>query len=136
MLKRQEKIGNGIDMLNKICLDTSALIEIYRENPSIKVIVERYNEIYVTPITIFEFGKRKLTIHLIKEILENYLTLNIGYEDSILALKMFKDLVVSGNLIGDNDIIIGACCINNDIPLLTLNKKHFERLKKFGLRVV
>ena len=123
-------------MLNKICLDTSTLIEAHKETSAIKEILENYEEVYITPIAIFEFGKRRLSIQLIREILESYLTLNLGYEDSILALKIFKDLIEKGNPIDDNDIIIGACCIINNIPLLTLNKKHFEKLKKFGLRVV
>ena len=56
--------------------------------------------------------------------------MSLGYSEIILALKIFKDLVKKGDLINDNDIVIGAICINNNIPLLTLNKKHFKKTTK------
>lgn len=120
----------------KICLDTSALIELFRDNSEIKEKIEGYSEIYLTPINIIEFGKRKLSLEIIEGILEKYLIIKIGYEESILALKIFKNLAKEGDLIEDNDILIAATCILNDVPLLTLNKKHFERLKKFGLKLL
>ncbi len=120
----------------KICLDTSALIELFRDNSEIKEKIEEYSEIYLTPINIIEFGKRKLPLEVIESILEKYLIIKIGYEESILALKIFKNLAKEGDLIEDNDILIAATCILNDIPLLTINKKHFERIKKFGLKLI
>ncbi|MHA1709843.1 MAG: hypothetical protein ACTSXJ_08520 [Candidatus Baldrarchaeia archaeon] len=39
-----------------------------------------------------------------------------------------------GMLIDERDLMIEAICIANSLPLATLNKKHFKRLTKFGLR--
>jgi tRNA(fMet)-specific endonuclease VapC len=127
----------GIGMQGRdLCLDTSAFIELYMDNSNIVEIIKKYDEICVTPITIFEFGKRKLPLVVNEDILKEHITIPLEYRESILALEIFKDLVKKGDLIGDNDILIGAICIVNNIPLLTLNKKHFEKLKKFGLRLV
>ena len=121
---------------NTLCLDTSALIELYTENEEVARIVGSYDEVYITSLTIFEFGKRKLPIDVIEEIIGSHVTITVGYDESILALQIFKSLVKSGQLIEDNDILIGAACIVHNIPLLTLNKKHFSRMKKFGLKLV
>ena len=121
---------------NELCLDTSALIELYMDNEDIVSAVNKSDKICVTPMTIFEFGKRKLPLVVIEDISKDYITLPLGYSEIITALKIFKGLIKTGDLIDDNDIIIGAICISNDVPLLTLNKKHFKKLEKFGLRLV
>ncbi|MAG02235.1 PIN domain nuclease [Candidatus Pacearchaeota archaeon] len=130
-------MGIGIGTQNrKLCLDTSALIELYTDNEDIVDIVEKRDEICVTPITIFEFGKRKLPLVIIEDINKDHITLTLGYPEIILGLKIFKELVKKGDLINDNDILIGAICIANNVPLLTLNKKHFKKLERFGLKLV
>tara|TARA_Y100000034_G_scaffold135169_1_gene205981 strand:+ start:3767 stop:4105 length:339 start_codon:yes stop_codon:yes gene_type:complete len=112
------------------------LIELYTDNEDIVDIVEKRDEICVTPITIFEFGKRKLPLVIIEDINKDHITLTLGYPEIILGLKIFKELVKKGDLINDNDILIGAICIANNVPLLTLNKKHFKKLERFGLKLV
>ncbi len=36
----------------------------------------------------------------------------------------------------ERDLIIGAICIANNIPLWTGNIKHFKKLKEYGLNLV
>jgi tRNA(fMet)-specific endonuclease VapC len=57
--------------------------------------------------------------------------------DRIVAEKsseIFFNLKKSNKLIGFRDLFIAATCIVNKHPLLTLNKKHFERIE--GLELI
>lgn len=38
-----------------------------------------------------------------------------------------------GKIIDDRDILIGAASAAKNLPLLTRNKKHYERLAEFGV---
>jgi predicted nucleic acid-binding protein len=41
-----------------------------------------------------------------------------------------------GITIGENDVWIAAWCLAHQIPLLTMNLRHFEPLRPFGLDLV
>jgi len=41
---------------------------------------------------------------------------------------------VKGSPIAPNDAWIAACCLSHDLPLMTLNRRHFEPVE--GLRLV
>ena len=49
--------------------------------------------------------------------------------------QMKAALQKNGNLIPDADLIIASLAIANDLPLVSNNQKHFERLTAFGLRL-
>lgn len=122
--------------MEQICLDTNAVIELIRGNREVTSRLNDFSIFYISMISVYEYGRGKLTIEQVKEDLEKFKFIIINYEIIMKAIEIYKDLIKKGELIDDNDVIIGACCIINDIPLLTLNKKHFNRLKKFGLKVV
>ena len=54
----------------------------------------------------------------------------------LIASKIYSSLRKDGKLIDERNLIIGSICIANNLPLATLNKRHFERLRKFGLKLV
>ncbi|MEM3782322.1 MAG: type II toxin-antitoxin system VapC family toxin, partial [Thermofilum sp.] len=60
----------------------------------------------------------------------------IFHDNDILrnAAEMWKKLRSQGKLVDDRDLLIAATSISRDLPLLTGNFKHFERLKEFGLK--
>ena len=39
----------------------------------------------------------------------------------------------SGRPVSDNDLWIAACCVSRGVPLMTLNRKHFEGIPKLSL---
>lgn len=49
------------------------------------------------------------------------------------AAEIYHDLKRKNKLIEFRDIFIAATCIVYDMPILTLNKKHFQRIE--GLRI-
>lgn len=44
--------------------------------------------------------------------------------------QLRKELKNKGSIIEDIDIFIAATCLVNDLTLITLNKKHFSRIKE------
>lgn len=52
---------------------------------------------------------------------------------SKIAAKIYQDLKVENQLISLPDIFIAATAIAHDLQLLTLNRKHFERITALKL---
>jgi hypothetical protein len=50
------------------------------------------------------------------------------------ATDIWIKLRKTGFKIDDRDLIIGASAIVKDLKLYTLNKKHFDKLIKYGLK--
>ena len=48
--------------------------------------------------------------------------------------RLTAELEGQGQPIASNDAWIAACCLSHDLPLMTLNRRHFERIA--GLRLV
>ena len=55
-------------------------------------------------------------------------------KSSKIAGEIMAELRRKQNLIDIRDLFIGSICIENDVPLLTQNISHFERIK--GLEIV
>jgi len=53
-----------------------------------------------------------------------------------VASTIYSDLRKRGELIKDPNLLIASICIANDLSLMTGNKKHFERLKRYGLKLI
>jgi len=49
------------------------------------------------------------------------------------AARIVKQLKSKNQIIEIPDILIGATAIANELPLATLNKKHFERIENLIL---
>lgn len=122
--------------MGQVCLDTSIVIEFVKGNQNIASLIDKFSIFYIPAIVTYEYGRGKLTIEEVKEDLKDFNFINLDINIVLKAIEIYKSLIKRGEIIDDNDIIIGACCIMNNLPLLTLNKKHFEKLKKFGLMVV
>lgn len=63
--------------------------------------------------------------------------LNVLPFDNEIALKagcIYQELRKKNQLIEFRDIFIAATCLIHELPLATLNKKHFERIE--GLTVM
>jgi len=124
-------------VVRKICLDSDVLIELLRGNKKAKSILASLDaDFFITTINYYELWGGRKDEEIISPFLENFGILNFDKSSSIIAGNMRKKMSVKGELIDVRDIFIGAVCINNDLELLTFNLKHFDRLKKFGLKLV
>lgn len=50
------------------------------------------------------------------------------------AINIYLDLLKRNQMIDLADILIGSAALRYDLPLATLNGKHFERIK--GLKIL
>ena len=123
-------------MEREICLDSDIIIELLRNNIEVKNRIEEIEGIfYTTPINIFEvwYGKEKQEgVELfIDKIIVKEITKEIGKN----CAEIMSTLKKEGQLIEFRDVLIASTCIKNNLELLTNNKKHFDRMKKFGLKL-
>jgi predicted nucleic acid-binding protein len=60
----------------------------------------------------------------------------LAFDDAAvdMARMIFRQLKQENKIISLGDILIAATAMANDIPLATLNRNHFERIR--GLRMV
>jgi predicted nucleic acid-binding protein len=114
----------------KILLDTSILIDLSKG----KLTLPTTDYYYINPIVYSEMLYGVLIIKKSEDLLVNFLkelevsTLPITIETASISTRIKLHLSREGNRIPDNDILIAASCIEHDLELMTLNKKHFKRI--------
>jgi len=64
---------------------------------------------------------------------KNIAVVDFDKKQAYIASRTFKDLKQRNALIEFRDILISASAIALDIPLATLNRRHFERIEDLTL---
>ena len=89
----------------------------------------------ISVLTLYEFIRGKTRHEEAKRLSEIvYRILPLDNEVLLKATGIWKMLRDEGELIDERDLLVGATAIANNIPLYTLNRKHYDRLIKFGLK--
>jgi len=118
---------------SKILVDTSVLIDYFKKRR-----LEELGGEAISIITAVEFirgiseHKQEQVLNIFKELFE---IVYIDEEIIIPFSKIYRQLKKRGMLIDDADLYIACTAIIKNYPLWTKNKKHFERLKEFGLKI-
>lgn len=124
-------------MVRKICLDSDIIIELLKNNQDvINKIISLNATFYTTPINLFEVWYGKSKQEGTEEFIHNIEVIDISKDIGLLAAENMEKLRKNGLLIDFRDMFIASACISKDIELLTNNKKHFERMKSLGLKLV
>lgn len=120
----------------RMVVDTSVFIEFLRFKRKEKTILFNLpdnSQLFVSTITLFELYAGATTpekwedIRLLTEDLPILpLTIDIAKE----AANIFQQLRKQNQVIEFRDVFIGATALANNLPVLTLNKKHFSRINK------
>jgi tRNA(fMet)-specific endonuclease VapC len=125
--------------ISRICLDTTALIGYLKGREPIASAVEKAVKecsCNVTTITVYEllFGVARARKEIGEEALLGAMTV-IPFNDNAArrAANLHSDLISQNKDIGVKDVLIASICLENDLPILTTNEKHFLRVK--GLKV-
>ncbi len=120
----------------KILIDTSVLIDHLRKSDKTKSllfkVIEKH-DLFISAVSIFELyagASDQRKIRDIQIILETLESLPFSVEIAQKAGQLFLDLKKENLILEIRDLFIGATAIIHNLPLLTFNKKHFERIKK------
>jgi len=125
-----------------IVIDTDVLILLEKRRKTEKLL--NFYETYITFVTLYEYirglrkkGKAEKELNLIDKYLKKIFEVIWPTNKTLLiASNIWSDLSNKGEILEDRDILIAALCIERDMPLWTLNKKHFERLTQYGLKLI
>lgn len=120
-------------------VDTSIFIEFWRlkskQNTKLYQAVGT-GPLYVSSVTIFELytgannSQKKKNLDTL---LSNITELPFSNEIAIVAADKWAELRKINQQIEIRDLFIGATALAHDLPVLTLNTKHFSRIS--GLKV-
>jgi tRNA(fMet)-specific endonuclease VapC len=124
--------------MNVYALDTNIVSYYLRED---NTIVSKFNEILqngdkiaIPPFVYYEVKRGLETVNAVKKltVFETICSIaisNVIKKDTLdIAVKIYTDLCKKGKIVGDSDLFIAACCIQNDYILVTNNVKHFENI--------
>lgn len=94
-----------------------------------------YNDFAISIITHYEVlaGSNEKQDSFWTEFFDNIEILEFDVKASEEAVKIYKQLKKSNQMIDLADILIAATSISKDIPIATLNFKHFEKIKKIEI---
>lgn len=122
-----------------ILIDTSIIIDHLRKKNKNKSrlfkIINNHN-LFVSTVTIYELfagaadEQKKKDIHDFTALVE---IIPFTYEIAEQAGALYLSLREKNKLIDIADIFIGATALAHDLPLMTLNIKHFERIEELNL---
>jgi len=122
-----------------ICLDSSILIEYFRksqkENSTWYKLSSKHQSFAVSVITAFEVlgGATAAQKSFWDPIFQTLTILPFDMHANEKAIQIYQRLKSAGNLIDLPDLFIAATAIAHELPLATLNTKHFERITKLIL---
>ena len=117
-----------------VLIDTSVLIEYFRKLDKTKTflydLAGAHTEIYVSTISKFEIwvGNRPHQSAFWQSLFTTLKTLPFGDAEAEKAGDIQQTLLKTGQQIGISDVLIGATALVHDLPVATLNDKHFSRL--------
>ncbi len=122
-----------------ILLDSSILIELFRKKEKDKTLfyslAKSNKTLCISSITYYEIGigNRKLHLDYWEKLSKNLKIIPFDKDCSDNAILIYLDLLKKNKMIDLADILIGATAITHNIPIATLNEKHFNRIKSIEI---
>jgi len=114
----------------KIFLDTCVLIGVMRKNLFLD---DNVNEYFINPIVYGELAYGFENMGKDFSELDAYLESKhiVSLNIDVVTGKIYAKIKVSlkNNPVADNDLLVASTCLEYDLKLWTLNKKHFVRIK-------
>lgn len=121
----------------RVLVDTSIFIEYFRKENKKKtklfILGKEGYELLTSSICYFEYMAGSSNKEFDKLLFDNIEVVALDKEQADVASDIFKDLKKKNMLIEFRDILISSCALSQKIPLVTLNRKHFERVKNLNI---
>jgi predicted nucleic acid-binding protein len=121
----------------KIFLDSSAIIEFFKNNINVIELIANADELYTSVICEYEvlvgenYKKQKRInsqLEAVQKFFDRAATLPLTFEDSINASEVMARLLTKSKKVDDFDVLIAMQAVSKESLLLTKDK-HFEILK-------
>lgn len=122
-----------------ILLDSSVLIEMFRKKDKEKTLFYKLSLtdkiICISSITYYEvgIGNRESHFEYWEKLSKNLTIIPFDKACSVTAISIYLDLLKMNKMIDLADLLIGATALTHNIPIATLNTKHFERIDKLEI---
>ncbi|MCF6241530.1 MAG: type II toxin-antitoxin system VapC family toxin [Bacteroidales bacterium] len=118
----------------RIIVDTSIFIEYLRKKNKQNTLLYKIpndTKLYVSTVTVFElfagaFNEKKqkdIDIILSGVVIEAF-----TYQTALFSANIYNNLRKKNRLIEFRDIFIAATALSKNLPVLTMNKKHFKNI--------
>ncbi|NGM66838.1 type II toxin-antitoxin system VapC family toxin [Sphingobacterium sp. SGR-19] len=114
--------------------DTGIFIEHLRAKDKLSTTLYKIadgTDIYLSSVTLYELHMGATTLEKVKDvetITESFITLPFTDQVAQKAAEIYHVLRKRNQMIEFRDIFIAATCLVHDLPIVTLNKKHFKRI--------
>ena len=121
-------------------IDTSIFIDFLRSKDKSQTYLQKISfsgNYYISVITLFELFIGATSPAKWKDVeilLDGIIVIPMEKEISIKSAQIYQNLKKENRLIDFRDIFIGATAIIHNIPLFTLNIKHFDRIE--GIKLI
>lgn len=125
--------------LKIILVDTSILIDLFRKteksNSTLISLVRQGYNYCISAVTEYEIyrGASMGQLDFWDAFLVKTKVLPFDKKVARVAVDLHKQLKTDRKLIDTADLFIAATAISNNIPMATLNKKHFDRITPLSL---
>lgn len=121
----------------RVLIDTSIFIEYFRkenkQNTKLYLLRKQGYDLVTSSICYFEYMSGSKNEEFDTILFNNITVIDFDKEQAYIASQTFKDLKQKNALIEFRDILISSSSIALDIPLATLNRKHFKRIENLVL---
>jgi len=121
----------------RVVIDTSIFIDYFRKENKKKTklyfLTREGYELTTSSICYFEYMSGSKNREFDKLLFDNIEVIPFDKNQAFIASTVFKDLKNKNSLIEFRDILIASCAMTCNIPLVTLNIRHFERIDRLVL---
>ena len=116
-------------------IDTSIFIEFLRAKDKSKTTLYKLPDklqLFISSVTLYELymgATNEEKMNDIKILTNGIAVISFNEDIAKESAKIYHRLRKTNQMIEFRDIFIAATCLINNLPIKTLNKKHFERIK-------
>lgn len=122
-----------------LMIDTTLLIDYFRKTDKLKSrlvkLSQEFDQLIISSVTEFEIysGANESQLPFWTELLSEILVFPFDSEAAHIAVEIQKDLKKLRYTIEKADLFIAATAVANGFALDTLNRKHFEKIKRLTI---
>ncbi|MFT5367788.1 MAG: tRNA(fMet)-specific endonuclease VapC [Candidatus Latescibacterota bacterium] len=123
---------------SNLIIDTDIVIDFLRHQSNILPQAVTQYQCHLTAISLFELQmgaiRSEQQTQRFSEILQHFSVLPFNANAARQAATLARQLQQTGQMIGLPDTLIAGICLSQNIPLLTRNTRHYERVT--GLQII